>query len=129
LERTGASIRLDPRLWPKASVVQEERVAGDPYLTTINENFNDKEGKISTNEVWKLFNLAPGYRTQVLQMRINNAMRSLGWSKTTIKVKRDNQQIAVNGFIKGGGTHKEIVIKDGRVCNLEDESPMGSPEG
>lgn len=119
LVKSGASIRLEERLWPVAAVVQEERTTADPYHEILEEKFNGFTGKVATSEVWKLIDMASGHRTQVHQMRLNTSMRSLGWTRTTIRCHNHTQSI--KGFVKDGPggpppqERREIGVDEGKV--------------
>jgi predicted P-loop ATPase len=51
-EAAGASIRLDPTLYPVAAVEQEDRRSDDPMELVIAKAFGESTGKVLTTDAW-----------------------------------------------------------------------------
>ena len=81
-EATGTSIRLDPKLWPKAMEVQQQRLTQDPWFDELQSTLSDMEGKISSLSVWEILNVPGGQRTQDQSRRISEAMRQAGLAES-----------------------------------------------
>jgi predicted P-loop ATPase len=115
-ETTGASIRLDSKLWSAAGEEQEEREIGDPWLEllrTATEGFN---GKIFGEDVWKLVRMPPDRRAQEHNGRIGAAMRQLGFEHKKRRFDGDSKQ----GYARGDAKERERRIycyDDGFGCD------------
>jgi hypothetical protein len=112
-EAAGASIRLDPELYPDAARAQARRTTADPYVAALQEHLGDKDNaKISSESVWIILDVKPGQRTQEQNARMGAAMREIGWrrpnSKNTVRIHGK----LVVGYIKGeaGEAPWSIVI-------------------
>ncbi|MEQ1754701.1 MAG: VapE domain-containing protein [Micropepsaceae bacterium] len=84
-EEQGESIRLDKSLYGDATLEQEERIVEDPYVVTVRTGLGDITGKIQMEEVWKMFSLSPGQRTQLQNTRLGQAMRQEGWERIKLR--------------------------------------------
>ena len=80
-EAEGESIRLPKELWTLAAEQQAERALEDPYLATLAAALEDRWGKISGEDVFRLVGLEKVHRTQYHNTRIGEAMRRLGWRR------------------------------------------------
>jgi len=102
-EASGATIRLDPRLWPKAAEEQAQRLTKDPYYEELQDAIGDIEGKIAATSVWEILDVKPGHRTQDHNKRVGDALRKLGWKrpgKTGGLMVRIRGKL-VSGYVRG----------------------------
>jgi predicted P-loop ATPase len=101
LEAKGASIVLDPGLWPRAREEQDQRLELDPWVAAIDTWLGGREGKITTEALWTILNVPGSQRDQAKAVRLKKVMRDhLGWRQNkaqTIKVAGK----AVPGWSKG----------------------------
>jgi Virulence-associated protein E len=79
-EAQGASIRLDRSLWAAAGGEQALRRIADPWEEIVAENLDDKEGKLSVEDAWKIVGVGEAHRTQEHNRRLGDAMKKAGWS-------------------------------------------------
>lgn len=78
-EAEGASIRLEPALYPKAAEAQEGRRVEDPFLQRLAEVLNGLVGKLRSEGAWKIIGVPSGHRTPEHNVRLGEAMKELGW--------------------------------------------------
>jgi predicted P-loop ATPase len=126
-EAAGASIRLDPRLWPKAAEEQEQRLTRDPWFDALQAALGDMEGKISSASVWEILDVRGGHQTQEQSRRVGDAMRQLGWRRAnkarTIKFAGKD----VMGWVRGEQPWRRIWVwrdKDGRLAVLHEDDDV-----
>jgi hypothetical protein len=108
-EAEGASIRLDPKLWPKAREEQEQRLTRDPWYDMLHSALVDMKGKITSASIWEILDVRGGQQTQEQNRRVNDAMRSLGWQRNkarTIKVHGND----VPGWTRGEPPWRLIIV-------------------
>lgn len=87
-EAKGESITLPEHLWPAARKEQEARLEEDPWLDALSELRADEvngELRITSKRVFDLLQIPPERQVQHMMKRLANCMRSLGWTKKTIK--------------------------------------------
>jgi predicted P-loop ATPase len=100
-EAAGESIRLDPKLYPAASAEQAQRLTNDPYFEILQNYLGDRNGKISSADVWEILGGTAAQRSQDQNSRMGSAMRLLGWKRPntagTIKIDGKN----VMGYVRG----------------------------
>ena len=126
-DATGESIRLDPKLWPKAEEVQKQRLTQDPWFDVLQSTLSEMEGKISSLSVWEILNIPGSQRTQDQSRRVSEAMSKLGWRRANSgrTIKMDGK--LVMGFVRGTPPWRPIKVRrdmfnDGRILVLYDEN-------
>src|SRR6185295_11950770 len=77
LESRGASIRLDPELWPAAAEAQEARREVDVFEIELGRKLGTREGRILSLDALRLAGVERP--TPPEQTRVGVAMRRLGW--------------------------------------------------
>jgi hypothetical protein len=96
----GESIRLDPNLWDAAGIEQAERTVMDPYRETLEHYLGDYENaRIASHDIWKLLEMRGGYRSQDMNARMGDAIRSIGFERKKVRISGK----VVNGYIRGEG--------------------------
>ena len=122
-EAAGTSIRLDPKLWPKAMEVQQQRLTQDPWFDELQSALSEMEGKISSLSVWEILNVPASQRTQDQSRRVSEAMGKLGWRRANSgrTIKMDGK--LVMGFVRGPQPWRPIKVhrKFGKVAVRYDE--------
>jgi predicted P-loop ATPase len=100
-EAEGASIRLDPKLWPKAREEQEKRAIADPWFDTLQSVLGAfDQAKISTESIWIILNIRGGQLVQEHSRRVAAAMKRLGWKQNSAcTIKLDGKDVV--GFTRG----------------------------
>jgi len=122
-EAEGASIRLDPALWPAAAAEQDARRDEDPFVDTFRQAFGDLEGKVKQEDVWIVLGMPAERRTEVAGSRLTAAMSELGWKKTKLRFGEKGPNVC---FVKGDQrAAKRIVV----VRNWERETVEAYHEG
>jgi predicted P-loop ATPase len=133
-EASGASIRLDPRLWPVAAVEQAQRTIVDPFYETLKMHLGEySKGKISSECVWEILDVRGGQRTQDLNARLGKAMRDLDWKRAntagTVKIEGKNMM----GYVKGEEPYEPTIWahrdRDGLSVYEGDHRPREQGEG
>jgi len=82
LEGDGASIRLDPALYPHAAEAQNARQQTDPFLEALEPALVDLVGKLRAQDAWCIVGKPDvGNRTQDDMNRLGESMRLLGWER------------------------------------------------
>lgn len=82
LEADGASIRLDPALYPHAAEAQDARRQEDPFMEALEPALSGLVGKLRAQDAWTIVGKADvGTRTQDDMTRLGEAMRMLGWER------------------------------------------------
>jgi hypothetical protein len=87
-EAAGESIRLAPELYPAAAAEQEERYADDPWVAEIDRALGES-GRVVADDLWALVDVRVGMRLQEHNVRLGEAMRTLGWER--IKYSADGR--------------------------------------
>jgi predicted P-loop ATPase len=109
LEAAGASIRLDEKLWPTATLEQQARLTHDPWHETLLAELGDKAAdasaqrgeKIASASVWTILNITGAQQTQDQSQRVGKAMRELGWRrKNTASTVKTGGKL-VTGYVRG----------------------------
>jgi hypothetical protein len=110
-EATGASIRLDRRLWPVAAKAQRARLTQDPIFEALLDALAGMEGKIASMSVWTILDVRAGQRSQDQNQRVGAAMRQLGWRRPNASglVKIDGK--IVSGYVRGEQPWKAVVVE------------------
>jgi Virulence-associated protein E-like domain len=115
-EATGASIRLDPKLYAAAGGEQEEREIADPWLDLLRAATEGFNGKILGADAWKLVRMPPDRRTQEHNGRLGQAMRQLGFERTKLRFDGEPKW----GYARGNAKEREKRIycyDDGFGCD------------
>ena len=110
-EAQGVSIRLDPKLYPRAGEEQARRTTNDPYYEALQGVLGDMDGKISSLDVWEILDVKPGHRNQEQNRRMGDAMRLLGWDRAnsagTISAHGKN----VMGWVRGDQPYRLVKVQ------------------
>lgn len=85
-EAAGESIRLPRELWPAAAEVQAAHRQEEPWVEPLREVLGDMQGKILTDDVWKIVDKPRHQRTQGDNSRMGEAMRELGWTRKHLRI-------------------------------------------
>ena len=111
MKRPETSIRLDPKLWPKAMEVQKQRLTQDPWFDVLQSTLSEMEGKISSLSVWEILNVPGSQRTQDQSRRVSEAMGKLGWRRANSgrTIKMDGK--LVMGFVRGTPPWRPIKVR------------------
>jgi hypothetical protein len=108
-EAAGASIRLDPELWPKAREEQEQRLTRDPWLDALQSALVEMKGKITSASIWTILDVRGGQQTQEQNRRVNDAMRQLGWQRNKARtIKIDGKDVP--GWTRGEPPWRLILV-------------------
>ena len=98
-EAEGESIRLDRKLWPRATKLQEKQ-AVDPWLYTIEKVLGNMIGRIATASVFEILMLPEGVKRPDLGSRVASCMRELGWDNNQGKVIKIGGRVC-RGYLRG----------------------------
>ena len=102
LEKSGASIRLDPKLWDEAAKEQEERSVNDPWFDLLQDTIGDLDGKILNRDVWTIVGMDGEKQNQDHNRRINVVMKSLGFERKKNGLRFDGKK--GKGYVRGDGS-------------------------
>jgi predicted P-loop ATPase len=105
-EATGASIRLDPKLYAAAGEEQEEREIGDPWLDRLRAATEGFNGKILGEDVWTLVRMPPDRRAQEHKARLGQAMRTL---------KFEHKPLRFDGELRKGYARGDTKERENRI--------------
>ena len=111
-EAEGESIRLDPSLWAKAGLAQEQHEVVDPWIYAIEREIGHLEGRIKTADLFELLMLPNGAKNPGQGSRINSCMRKLGWENNKGKsMQFANRKDIARGYVRGAtqDTRKKII--------------------
>jgi predicted P-loop ATPase len=100
-EANRASIRLDQSLWKQAAEEQTQRLTADPFVDALAHCLGDAQGKIAATDVWTILNIPPAQRTQDMNRRLGEAIRSAGWQRPNKSGLIKINGRLVSGYIKG----------------------------
>jgi len=107
-EAGGATIRLDPKLWPVAAEKQEERRVFDPWEEIIATQVGDANGKILCEKVWDIVGLNdPARRTQDHNSRLGAVMARLGF----VRGRPRHEGLSRYHYMRGTKAEREIAIQ------------------
>jgi len=113
-ERANESIRLDPALWAEAGKEQRERVTHDPYyetlLTELHAATKYSGCKIRSEDVWTILNIR-GNRTQEQNNRMGDAMRRLGWRRSSKNNLIWVDGALVVGYVRGKAPWRVVQVE------------------
>lgn len=83
LEADGASIRLDPSLYPNAAEEQDSRRQEDPFMEALEPALAGLVGKLRAQDAWCIVGKQDvGDRSQEDMNRLGECMRLLGWERS-----------------------------------------------
>lgn len=85
-ESAGESIQLPEEYWPLAAAAQEDHEQEEPWVTAIGDALGDLEGRITSEELWKVIGRPLERRLAVDAARLGDAMRKLGWLRKQFKI-------------------------------------------
>lgn len=114
----GASIRLEPALWDAAAAEQEKRVQEHPMEDVLRTAIGGREGRITTESLWKILEFSTKERGNIRAQRISNSMRKLGWERPGKSGQFKVNGVNVSGYVKGDEPrklHEVLTVKDGIV--------------
>lgn len=120
-EKEGMSIRLDEKLWGVAEIQQERRRIEDPWELRITATLGDIQGRIVTDDVWKIVGMFDvSRRNQNDNVRIGDAMRRMGFDRTSIRI---NEKIK-HGYVRGTteDEKKQLIV----ISMDDDQEPFAS---
>lgn len=107
LEADGASIRLDPSLYPHAAEAQDARQQTDPFHELLEAALSGLVGKLRAQDAWSIIGKSePGHRTQDDMNRLGECMRNLGWER---RQRRFDGRVEWC-YVKGNAAEKERSI-------------------
>src|SRR5262249_23316898 len=98
-EAAGASIRLDPALYPVAAVEQEDRRSDDPMELVIAKVFGEITGKVLTTDAWLVLGIEGRALTPDEMARFSAAMRRQGWQKSRNRLEQGQREYC---YLRGG---------------------------
>lgn len=120
LEASGESIRLDPSLWPAATVEQEQRRFVDPWADTLREMLGDLEGVLASTDVWKIIGVRPEHRKPTDNNRLGDVMKELGWVRKPRRLAPGGPPVGtyVKGAdaLAGGGSRLQVDVDERGTC-------------
>ena len=82
--------------------------AGDPWVAILGEAFGDLNGKVAAADVWKILGKPPLTRTQQDNLRLGEAMRALGWTRTMQRFGSPSPPISA--YSKGTPAERRVPI-------------------
>lgn len=85
-EATGESVRLNPQLWDAAAAVQLEYRQEDPWVNAIRGVLRGLDGKVTSEDIWKILDKPVGQRSQTDNRRMGEAMRELGFERVHVRI-------------------------------------------
>jgi predicted P-loop ATPase len=116
LEASGASIRMDQKLWAEAALEQSARSMVDPWSEHIEDllTLDDKlqEGKILASDLWELVNVSPDKRNQKDNNRLGRIMRSLGFERKSLRFDIDGKSKKAWGYARGNTAQQIYVVRN-----------------
>lgn len=86
VERSGASIRLDPTLYDAAAAEQDARTTADSMDILVCEAFGDTVGRVRISDAWNVLGIKDRPLTDVEMTRFGIAMRRTGWSRVRSRI-------------------------------------------
>jgi predicted P-loop ATPase len=104
-EATGASIRLDPRLYHEAARSQQARRVEDPWGRLIADALGGLTGKIDPVRLWDIVGVEKARRTQADNDRLGTIMRDLGWDRKKRRLR--GFKTTRWAYIKGESTEEK----------------------
>ena len=84
-ESLGESIQLDESLWPDARQAQDQHRLEDPWAPLLAEALNDVEGRIMSEELFKIIGKPKHQRLPTDGNRLGEIMRDLGWKHKQLR--------------------------------------------
>ena len=96
-EAQGESIRLPEHYWSAAADVQDAARSHEPWVEEIAETLRGLNGKILNADVWKIIDMPLHQRTQLVNRRLGEAMRELGFERMRARVDGHVSIVYVRG--------------------------------
>ncbi len=117
LESEGESIRLPEKLWAVAHAHQEERRVEDPFVAMLSDKLGKATGKLQAEDAWRIVGVVAGHRTQDHNLRLGEALRELGWTRTKRRFGGDPEWCYVRGdkHEQGQAIQLELDPDDGSL--------------
>lgn len=110
VEATGASIRLDKSLWAAAAEAQLAARANDPWMELLDDALGDLNGRVASFDLWTIVG-KPGHQRQSEDDRkIAQAMRELGFARTTKRWGGGGTGSRVRAVYERGGDPRSIYV-------------------
>lgn len=127
-EEQGAAVRLDPVLWADAAAVQDDRRVEDPFFETLHSALGeDLEGKLRSEDAWRILGRPSGQRTQDDNQRLGDALRRLGFDRKKLRFGGPNPEW---GYARGDGAVRLFVeVGNDGVAHACPEEPGRSSGG
>jgi len=108
LEADGASIRLDPALYPHAAEAQGARQQEDPFYELLEAALSGLVGKLRSQDAWSIVGKGdPGNRSQDDMNRLGEAMRALGWERSRRRFDDGRRECC---YVKGNAGERERPV-------------------
>ena len=128
-EAAGESIRLDPSLYAAAAAEQEERHIEDPFAEILESSLAEFDNcKLRAIDAWAVVGVQAGQQTQEQNVRLGEAMRSLGWERKKRRFVGD----PVWAYVKGSGANRLVVDVDAgtgaSLLRLDDSMPAADEQ-
>jgi predicted P-loop ATPase len=117
-EAEGSPIRLPEHLWPAAAEQQEARRAEDPYVPLLRDALGDVCGKLRAADLWPVLDMPAGQRTQEHNMRLGEAMKELGWTRTKARFGGAPDW----AYVRGAGGERVLLVQSGEQWRAVPES-------
>jgi predicted P-loop ATPase len=115
-EAQGESIRLDPKLWPMATLQQERRRVHDAWEETLAKHFTGNYYRLTTDEVWEYLCIPIERRDARAQHRVARVMQNLGFRRASVRHREmkgpDGRGLVVKGWARGGASGKLDVADE-----------------
>jgi predicted P-loop ATPase len=119
-ESIGESVQLPEEYWPLATEAQEEHEQEEPWVTALADALGDLEGRIITEELWKILGKPVERRQAVDSARLGDAMQKLKWSRKQFRFP--GRKIPVRGWCKGEPPYAALYVsqhEDGTCTVME----------
>ena len=124
-EAEGVSIRLDRELWSEAAKVQKLRTVTDPFTDTFRAILGKMEGKILSEDAWRVLGIPAGHRTQDHNARFGSALSELGWKRKRRRFKgkpahcyvRGSEPLRLIRVDVGSGPRPEVSAYHAEECS------------
>jgi hypothetical protein len=97
----------------------------DPFTDAILHYLGDREGKITSEDVWTILGVTDaGRRTADQQKRMGMALKTCGWQQSVLRFDGQRSRGYVKGKqLQGGGRRQVVVSRVGNkpIVEYEDE--------
>lgn len=107
-EAAGDSIRLDPKLWERAKIEQDQRHEEDPWEETIMDSIltapdyvkSNGRQSVAVNTIWDVLNIPVEHRNPASHARVRNIMIRLGFKKSTVRIGTGHDSSVSKAWIR-----------------------------